>query len=110
LPTVDIVINGRRHSLQCEEGQEPRLRRLAAYIDKRVADLSANQGQIGDIRLLLMTALLVADELSDAYDEIKRLRAAVAETGGDPGDAEAAAVVDKVAERIEHLAGRLEAS
>jgi cell division protein ZapA len=90
--------------------QEPRLRRLAAYIDKRIADLSATQGQIGDTRLLLMAALLIADELSDAYDEMKRLRGQTGEGGGAVAEDQAAAAVEQVAERIEHLATRLEAS
>lgn len=107
MATVDILVNGRRHSLQCEDGQEPRLRRLAAYIDKRISDLSSTQGQIGDVRLLLMSALLVADELSDAYDEIKRLRTILTE-GARSGDSEAAQAVERVAERIETLAARLE--
>lgn len=107
MATVDITINGRRHAMQCEDGQEQRLRRLAAYIDKRVIDLSAQQGQIGDIRLLLMASLLIADELSDAYDEIKRLQATLNQ-GASRNEAQAAAAVEKVAEQVEHLASRLE--
>ena len=104
---VDVTINGRRQSLQCDDGQEPRLRRLAAYVDGRIGDLAQQQGQLGDQRLLLMTSLLIADELSDAYDEIKRLKAAVTD-GAKQGDREAAQALDKVAARLEQLAGALE--
>ena len=109
MATVDVVINGRRHQLQCDDGQETRLKRLAAYIDKRVSDLAQNHGQIGDTRLLLMTSLLVADELSDAYDEIKRLRADLDQQGG-RGDKAAAGVVEQAAQRIEAIAAALESA
>ena len=107
MATVDVLINGRRHQLQCDDGQETRLKRLAGYIDKRVSDLAQNHGQIGDTRLLLLTSLLVADELSDAYDELKRLRAALTDSARQ-GDQQAAAVVEQVAERLEAIASRLE--
>ena len=105
--TVDVVINGRRHQLQCDDGQETRLKRLAAYVDKRVSDLAQNHGQIGDARLLLMTSLLVADELSDAYDELKRLRTALTDTAKQ-SERQAAVAMEQVAERLEAIAGRLE--
>ena len=73
---VDITVNGRRHQVQCGDGEEPRLRRLAAYVDSCAAKLLQQHGQLPDAKVLLLTSLLVADELSDAYEEIKRLKAA----------------------------------
>ena len=52
-----------------------RVRQLASYVDRRIAELARGQSQVGDARLMLMASLVVADELSDAFDEIKRLRA-----------------------------------
>lgn len=109
MPMVEIVINGRRHSVQCDDGQETRVKRLGAYIDRRVGELAQGQGQIGDTRLLMLTCLLIADELSDIYDEVKRLRQA----GGDSaatsaaGDAATAQAIEQVARRIEAIAERL---
>ena len=74
MPTVEIMVNGRRHLMQCGEGEEARVRQLASYVDRRVTDLARGQAQAGDARLLLMASLMVADELSDAFDEIKRLQ------------------------------------
>ena len=80
--------------------------RLADYVDKRVGELVAAVGQVGDDRLLVMASLLVADELSDAatrldgLDESDRLR-----------DEEAlVSNIDTLAERIENIAQRLEQS
>ena len=77
MPTIEVSVNGRRHPLQCADGEEARLRQLAADVDRRVSDLASGQTQLGDARLLLMVALLIADELSDAFDEIKRLKTAL---------------------------------
>ena len=112
MPSVDIVVNGRRHAVQCDEGQETRVKRLAAYVDRRLGDLVQTHGQIGDTRLLVMTSLLIADELSDAYDEVKRLRA----TRGGGGEEDAAqsdrvaAAMTRATERLESIASRLESA
>ena len=71
MPQVDIHINGRRYQIACDEGQEEHLSQLAEYVDKRVQELVGAVGQVGDARLLGMTSLLVADELSEAYSTLE---------------------------------------
>ncbi len=107
MPTVDIVIGGRRHTIQCGEGEESRLRRLATYVDGRMRELAEQHGQVGDIRLLVLVALLISDELDDAYAEIKRLRTAVSEQARQSEEA-AGRAIEAAAERIERLAGGLQ--
>jgi len=114
-----ITINGRSYEIACEEGQERHLSELGAYIDKRVKDLVVSVGQIGDTRLLVMASLLIADELSDIYDELDTLRGqrgAAAEARRDPGaggngkddEAALAARLEAAAGSIEDIAARLE--
>jgi cell division protein ZapA len=71
---VSVRINGRHYQVACEDGQEAHLQKLAAYIDERVSELVRDVGQVGDARLVVMAALLIADELADAYDELEQLR------------------------------------
>ncbi len=99
---VTVEINGRRYQIACDDGQEAHLTRLANYIDRRVDELVAAVGQIGDARLLVMASLLIADELSDAYTELERVR------GGDAAHAERRRADDELAARIEALAQRVE--
>jgi cell division protein ZapA len=108
MPTVEILVNGRRHEVSCGEGEEARVRQLASYVDRRINDLARGQSQIGDARLLLMASLVVTDELSDAFDEIKRLRATLEGQGGSDAEHDAAAVLQQVAQRLEAIAGQLE--
>ena len=109
-----ITINGRSYQIACEEGQEKHLSDLGAYIDKRVKDLVASVGQIGDTRLLVMASLLIADELSDLYDELDAARAEKRTperaSGNGAGAAEDALAerLDSAARTIEDIAARLE--
>lgn len=107
MPTIDVLINGRRHQLSCAEGEENRLRRLATYVDGRLNELAQQHGQVGDARLLVLASLLIADELSDAYDEIKRLKMAVND-GARQNERQAAEAMDRVADRLEQLAAALQ--
>ena len=109
MPTVEIMVNGRRHLMQCGVGEEARVRQLASYVDHRVTDLARGQAQAGDARLLLMASLMVADELSDAFDEIKRLKAALEERA-EQVEREAAAAVEQVAQQLDAIAAQLESA
>jgi cell division protein ZapA len=99
---VSVTINSRKYQIACEDGQEAHLTRLAGYVDKRVGELVAAVGQIGDARLLVMASLLIADELSDAYAELKSLR-------GPNGEGEQRRAEDEMGVRLDALARRIEA-
>jgi cell division protein ZapA len=82
---VSVPVNGRSYAITCEDGQETRIRRLAQYVDAKVAEFVGSVGQAGEARLLLLAALVIADELSDANDalERERKRAETASNGRD---------------------------
>jgi cell division protein ZapA len=107
---VAVTVNGRPYKIACDDGQEPRIRRLAQYVDARVGEFVKTVGQVGEARLLLLAALVIADELSDANEALQqeqsRYRAAESEAG-DTADA-AANGIHGIAQRLEALAGRLE--
>ena len=104
---VTLKVNGREFPVNCEDGQEPRLRRLAQYIDGKVAEFTKTMGQVGEARLMLLAALVIADELSDANEALQQSRARpaapVAET-----NAAMATGIHGIAQRIESIAARLE--
>ena len=119
MPMVEITVNGRRHSVQCGEGEEARVRGLASYVDRKVAELAVDGAKIGDARLMLLASLMVADELSDAYDKIQELEAAQNASASAPTSAastgeaaeherRAAALIEQVAEQLNAVAAELE--
>ena len=111
---VVVKVNGRDFALSCAEGQEPGIRRLAQYVDAKIGEFAKNLGQIGEARLILLAALVIADELSDANEAAQQERSRIRSAGrnGDgPGDAateRAASGIRGIAERIEAIAARIE--
>jgi cell division protein ZapA len=107
---VSVTINNRKYQIACEDGQEAHLSRLGAYVDRRISELVASIGQVGDSQLLVMASLLIADELSDAYSEVEGLRpgdqAAPVRIGVDESVDES--VGESYGESFENLAARIE--
>lgn len=116
---VNVTINGRQFRMACEDGQEDRLRQLAKELDDRISALRGQFGEIGDARLTVMAALLVADELSEAAKKVRNLEAELAAlqeahaASADRAHAAQAGLVAAIAaaaERIEGLARKLNQS
>jgi cell division protein ZapA len=100
MATVTVEINGRPYAVGCADGQEERLRILARQFDNHVRDVAADVGQVGDIRLFLMAALVLADQLQEArMGETPSAPAANA-----PTEAGVAEALNAVAARIEKIA------
>ena len=109
---VNLTVNGRSFALTCEDGQETRIRRLGQYVDAKVTEFVRSLGQVGEARLMLLAALVIADELADAEEALRGER-----NGSQAADAKAAAAADAVAsgllaiaQRVEAIAARLETS
>jgi cell division protein ZapA len=107
---AQVTINGRAYQIACDDGQEDHLRQLAGYIDRRVSELVAAMGQIGDMRLLVMVSLLIADELSEVTRQLDESRKTSddARSTASKADARAASALEGIAARIEDIAARLE--
>lgn len=108
---VSVTINGRAFTIGCEEGQEAYLRDLARHLDGHIRDLSGQVGQIGDLRLLLMASLVVADERREAVRRTEALEAEI-ETlkAADKGRSDSAkSDRDRLAQSLNRAAERLEA-
>ena len=96
---VSVPLNGRSYAITCDDGQETRIRRLAQYVDAKVAEFVGSVGQVGEARLLLLAALVIADELSDANDALERERSHAENTS--IGRDEAARPVAPIAARLQ---------
>ena len=107
---INVTINGRQYRMACEDGQENRLLGLAEDFEARIVELRGKFGEIGDARLTVMAALMVADELFDAnarihalqdeVDSLRHVRVAAAERNRATQYAVSAAL-NAAAERIE---------
>src|SRR4029434_7507048 len=75
---INAPIAGRQFRLACEDGQEEHLQSLAKDIDQRIIDLRRKFGEIGDTRLTVMAALMLADELAEAVRKMRRFEEEIA--------------------------------
>jgi cell division protein ZapA len=104
---VTLEVNGRPYVVGCEDGQERHLVDLARVFDRQVRQVSKQLGQLGDARLFLMGALLLADELSETRARMAAIQADLGRLQSDQAriEARAVAALDNAAKRIEKLAG-----
>jgi cell division protein ZapA len=116
---VNVTINGRQFRMACEDGQEGHLQQLAKDLDERIVALRGQFGEIGDARLTVMAALMVADELAEAGKKVRKLEEELATLhdarvlAADRTSASQASLVaafNTAAERIEGLARKLNQS
>jgi cell division protein ZapA len=116
---VNATIAGRQFRLACEDGQEEHLQALVKDLDERIEELRKKFGEIGDTRLTVMSALMVADELAEAMRKIRRLEEEIAAlqdarvVAADRANAASEAVVNafnSAAERIEGITKKLNAT
>jgi len=119
MASVNATIAGRQFRLACEDGQEEHLQSLARDLDASIEELRQKFGEIGDTRLTVMAALMVADELAEAKRKIRRLEeesTALQDARvvtADQAKAASAAVVNafnSAAERIEGISKKLNQS
>jgi len=108
MATVTVEINGRPYAVGCADGQEERVRILAKQFDVHVRQVAGDVGHVGDIRLFLMAALVLADELHEVRMNggvaAPVPAAGIATPASDTGVAEA---LNAVAARIEKIAQAL---
>ncbi|MCK5555008.1 MAG: cell division protein ZapA [Alphaproteobacteria bacterium] len=69
---VTIYINGRSYDITCDNGQEGRVVDLANYIDQKLQEISQSGGSYNDAHLVVLTALVLTDELFDLQEQIKK--------------------------------------
>jgi cell division protein ZapA len=103
---ISVEVNGRPYAVGCEDGQEAHLMELARLFDHQVRQVSQDMGQLGDTRLFLMGALLLADELTDARARLAQAQAEISRLQTDRNRLESRAVqaLETAAKRIEVLA------
>jgi cell division protein ZapA len=113
---VNVSINSRQYRMACEDGQEDHLRQLAKDLDDRINTLRGRFGEIGDARLVVMAALMIADEVAETGKKLRRLEQEMASlrdargSAAERAQATQTALIEaftSAAERIEGMAKKL---
>jgi cell division protein ZapA len=111
---VTVKINGQTYHLACNDGEEARLQSLAAFVDDKMSEIGGAIGPAGDIRLLLMTTLVISDELMECRERMSEAELARSPglSAGQPSELFASSgvsdMLSQLTNKIEHIAARLE--
>ena len=62
MANVNIKFNNKDYLLSCDDGQEENLKELASHLDYKYNELKKNLGNIGESKLLLITAIQMVDD------------------------------------------------
>lgn len=96
---VELFIAGRSYRVACRDGEEEALRKAAALVDAKSREALEGLGTLSESRQLLFAGLLLADQIVEGR----------AEAAPAPIDPALATRAERLAERLESLAGSLEA-
>ena len=70
MANVNIKFNNKDYLLSCDDGQEENLKELANHLDAKYNQLKKNLGNIGENKLLLITAIQMVDDYFDLSKKI----------------------------------------
>lgn len=99
---ISVTIGDKTYPLACANGEEERLYKLAAYVDSKAKSLGDKLGHVNEGRLMLMSAILIADELHEAM-EGKGVQGII----GSVSEDELAGIINEVASEVEGIAEKL---
>ena len=104
---VDIMINGRPYPIACDDGQEDRVRDMAAFVDDQLGRLRSTAGSASDMHLMIMVSLMLADQLFDTAGNMRQTPPPPPAPRPSADDPALAARLGKLADVVEGLAERV---
>ena len=108
---ISITINGRNYGIACDDGQEKRVQELGRYVDGRLREIARAGGATNESHLLVLTAIILADEIADIRAQSHSMAPAAPPVGVRISEEEEEAIVsaiDLLAARIDAIAGSLQ--
>ena len=72
MANVSIKFNGKEFLLSCDDGQEEHLEELLIQLNKKFNDLKNDLGNLGENKLLLITAVKTMDEYHETKKKVEQ--------------------------------------
>jgi cell division protein ZapA len=72
MANVSIKFNNKEFLLSCEDGQEEHLEELLIQINQKFNELKNNLGNLGENKLLLITAVKIMDEYYETKKKVEQ--------------------------------------
>ena len=74
MANVNVKFNNKDYLLSCDDGQEENLKELANHLDSKYNELKKNLGNIGENKLLLITAIQMVDDYFNIFQKVKNTK------------------------------------
>ena len=74
MANVNVKFNNKDYLLSCDNGQEENLKKLAKHLDTKYNELNKNLGNIGENKLLLITAIQMVDDYFDLFQKVQNTK------------------------------------
>ena len=74
---VDLIIGGRSFVVACEDDEQEKVKQAAELINVEAAELQAQLGRLPESKMLLLSALMIADRVIDLEVDKKALNRSV---------------------------------
>ena len=71
MANINIKFNNKDYLLSCDDGQEENLKKLANHLDSKYNELKRDLGNIGENKILLITAIKMVDDYFDLFKKVK---------------------------------------
>jgi cell division protein ZapA len=68
---VNISIHGKPYGIACDDGQEQRVLHMGKYVDQRLRDIAVAGAATNESHLLVLTALVMADEIHELREALR---------------------------------------
>ncbi|GJD36663.1 cell division protein ZapA [Methylobacterium aerolatum] len=113
MPIITVTIDNRTYRMSCGQGEEAHLTALTDDLSERIGKMRESFGEIGDMRLHVMAALTISDELVDLRKRLAAMETEVASARSvvdaayrarDEAAARTAEGIERAASRITRLA------
>ena len=73
MPVLRINVNGRYYDITCDKNKEKYVLELSKYFDKKVRDLSVKLKNIDHSRLLVLTGIMLSEELNNIMKDKSKI-------------------------------------
>ena len=74
MANVNVKFNNKDYLLSCDDGQEENLKQLASHLDVKYTNLKKNLGNIGENKLLIITAIQMVDDYFALMQKVKNTK------------------------------------
>lgn len=98
---IAITLYGREYTVNCDPGEEERLKEIVRFVEKKMHEAFARAGNstVTEARLFMLTCLLLADDLLETRSQARDL--------WNKDEDLLVAAVDHLRQRVTHIASQV---